>query len=67
MTRPGTPDQSEVMAALGVDTGAVPASLKAEYQELFLKREQLRAELERAKTELAGLRAKRKARTTERA
>jgi hypothetical protein len=40
--------------------GAIPDSLKAEYKELFLKREQLRAELGRARAELATLRAKEK-------
>jgi hypothetical protein len=58
MIRTGAADQRETLSD---DAGAIPASLKAEYEELFLKRELLRAELERAKAELAGLRANGKA------
>jgi hypothetical protein len=45
--------------APGVAGTAIPASLKAEYEELSLKRNQLRADLQRARAELAGLKAKR--------
>jgi hypothetical protein len=41
-----------------VASGAIPPSLKAEYDELFRKRAQLRAELERARAELARLKAR---------
>jgi hypothetical protein len=64
MTRPGTSDQPGMTSSLSDDGGSIPASLKAEYDELFLKREQLRAELERARAELAGLRMKGKAHVT---
>ena len=58
------PDELKVAASLGDTGGSIPASLKAEYDELFLKREQLRAKVERARAELAGLRAKGKATPT---
>jgi hypothetical protein len=64
MTRPGISDELNATAFLGDNGGSIPASLKAEYEELFLKREQLRAELARARAELAGLRAKGKASPT---
>lgn len=64
MTRPDTPDQP--ITSLSDNGASIPASLKAEYDELFLKREQLRAELERAKVLLAGLKTKGKAPPTER-
>jgi len=46
--------------APGVAGAAIPASLKAEYDELFLKRDQLRAELQRARAGLAALKAERR-------
>lgn len=48
-------------ASRGAGGAAIPASLQAEYDELFRKREQLRAELEGARSELASLTAKEKA------
>jgi hypothetical protein len=50
-------DKLKTMASFGGEGAVIPASLKAEYEELFLKREQLRAELERARAELAALKA----------
>jgi hypothetical protein len=54
-------DELIAIADLRGEYPAIPASLKAEYQELALKRQQLRAKLERAKAELATLKAKGKA------
>jgi hypothetical protein len=51
-------DELKTMASLSGQGVAVPASLKAEYEELFLKREELRAKLEGARAELAALKAK---------
>jgi len=45
-------------AALDSANAAIPESLRAEYQELSLKREQLRTRLGQAKAELAALKAK---------
>jgi hypothetical protein len=54
-------DKLTTMTSLGEQGAPIPASLKAEYDELFLKREQLRAKLEQARDELATLKAKGKA------
>jgi hypothetical protein len=58
MTLPPSSDDDGLQAAAPPATrqGIVPASLQAEYQELFHKREQLRAVLDRARSELADLR-----------
>jgi hypothetical protein len=61
MTRPGADDELKAVS-VSQDAGAIPASLKAEYDELFAKRAHLRDELERAKAKLADLKARSSAR-----
>ena len=56
MNRPGSEEKMKATVAAG--GRAIPESLKAEYDELFRKRAQLRAELERATDELARLKAR---------
>jgi hypothetical protein len=58
---PAPEDKLKTTVSPGGEGAAIPASLKAEYEELFLKREQLRAKLERARAALAALKAKGKA------
>jgi len=54
-------EEDNVPAASSVGGAAIPESLKIEYRELTLKREQLRARLALARTDLETLRAKGKA------
>jgi hypothetical protein len=54
-------EDKNTSAAFSSADAAIPVSLKAEYQELTLKREQLRTTLEQAKAELAAFKAKAKA------
>jgi len=61
MTQTPPEDKLKETAARGAGGAAIPASLQAEYDELFRKREQLRAELARARAELASLKDKEKA------
>jgi hypothetical protein len=57
MTHPTSGDDAlQAAGPHAARKGIVPASLQAEYQELSHKREQLRAALDRARAELAGLR-----------
>lgn len=54
-------EEDKLATAFSSAAAAIPQSLKAEYEELTLKRERLRGKLERARTELAVLKANGKA------
>jgi hypothetical protein len=61
MTQTPPDDKLKATASRGAGGAAIPASLQAEYDELFRKREQLRTDVERARAELVSLKAREKA------